>query len=413
MKENLVIIVGAGPAGTSAALQLNKMKIPCILVDKEIFPRDKTCGDAVTAKARIILERIDPRLADRFEKLPNLKKCWGIQMLAPNDTAVNLPFKWNYDKEKDRAPGFVIKRREFDNFLAEEVRKAELVDFREGVYIDRIEKNSGGFLLGGNGGQFQEQTKLILVANGAHSKFSRDYAGIKKDNKHYAGAVRAYYKNVSGLHPDGFIELHFIKKYLPGYFWIFPMENGLANIGMGLRTDHLSKKRLNLKKSMQEIIEGHPLISKRFKNATLMSKVKGHPLPLGSKKYSISGDNYMLLGDAAHLVDPFSGEGVGNAMYSGWVAGEQIGECIEKNDFSAKILKDYDKRIRRVMGTEMKLSYRMQQLLVYPWLANIFANRIAKNEKFTKFLIRMYTDLELRKKLVRPGFLLKVILGRL
>jgi len=407
-----IIIIGAGPAGCSAALQLNKMEIPCLLLDKESFPRDKTCGDAVTAKARIILGRIDQDILKRFLKLPNLKKTWGIQMHAPNKTKVDLPFKWDFDKENDEAPGFVISRMELDNFLVEEVRKAKFIDFRENVNIENYQRKDNSYIIKGNKGSFEEKADLLLIANGAHSKFSREEGGIKKENKHYAGAVRAYYKNVTGLHPDSFIELHFLKEYIPGYFWIFPMENNMVNIGLGLRSDYISKRRVNLKKSLLDIIENHPDISCRFENAEAMSKIKGHPLPLGSKRYRISGDNYMLLGDAAHLIDPFSGEGVGNAMYSGWVAGEQIAHCLEKNDFSSDFLKAYDQRIHRVMGPELKLSYRMQQMLVFPWLSNMLANRIVKSEGMTRFLIRIYSDLELRKKVTNPLYLPRLLFGR-
>lgn len=412
MIEQDITIVGAGPGGATAALQLNKMKIPCLLLDKAKFPRDKTCGDALSGKVTTLLNRIDPDILHRLESKDFNHNIWGIRMVAPNYVNLDVPFKWDYNVKEDAVPGYVVPRMDFDHFLIDEVKRTELVDFREEVEIDSIERTEGGFVLTGNGGAIKIRTRLLMVANGAHSKFSRDYAGIKKENKHYAGAVRAYFENVNGYHPDGFIELHFLKEYIPGYFWIFPMENNTANVGLGLRSDYISKRRINLKKELMKIVENHPNIKERFKDAKLASKIVGYPLPLGSKKYRISGDHFMLLGDAGHLVDPITGEGVGNAMYSGWIAAEQAGECFKQNDFSAPFMDAYDIRIQRVLGVEMRLSYQLQRLLIYPWFVNMFARRLEKSDKLRKVLIRMYSDLELRKKLVHPLFWLKMLTGR-
>ena len=82
---------------------------------------------------------------------------------------------------------------------------------------------------------------------------------------------------------------------------------------------------------------------------------------LDQKSVKLSGDHYMLVGDAAHLIDPLTGEGIGNAFYSGFIAAEQAIECLKANNFSTTFLTAYDKRIRRVLGSEMKLSYRIQR----------------------------------------------------
>jgi len=252
----------------------------------------------------------------------------------------------------------------------------------------------------------------LVVADGAHSKFARHYAGLEKDNTHHAGALRAYYNNVTGFHEDNFIELHFINEIIPGYFWVFKLPNGQANVGIGMRTDFISKRRVNLKKVMLDVLENHPTIAPRFKNATLDGKITGYGLPLGSKKRPISGDNYMLAGDAGHLIDPLTGEGIGNGFYSGWIAAEQAIDCIQQNDFSAKTMKAYDVRIQRVLGTEMRLSYQMQRLMRYPWVINPLANWINRNPRFFDIMSRMYNDLELRKQIVNPFFWVKLIAGR-
>ena len=162
-----------------------------------------------------------------------------------------------------------------------------------------------------------------------------------------------------------------------------------------------------------DIVENYPGIRERFAGARQEGKIVGYPLPLGSKKYKRSGDHFMLLGDAGHLVDPITGEGVGNAMYSGWIAAEQAAACLKKNRFDAAEMSNYDIRIDRVLGVEMKLSYELQRLLKRPYLINVFARRLENNPKLKKMLIRMYSDLDLRLKLARPGFWFRVLTGNI
>jgi geranylgeranyl reductase family protein len=412
MREHRVCIIGAGPAGCTAALHLDRLGIPSVLIDKSTFPRGKTCGDALSGKVFTILKRIDPEIYQRFLALNKHKDIWGIRMITPNKSALDLPFTWNYDPVKDQAPGAVLPRYDFDQFLIEEVRKSPHIDFREGLAIGGLERREGVFFLRDDEGELVLTSKLLLVANGANSRFTRQLAGIRKDNRYYAGAVRAYYENVKGFHPDGFIELHFLKEYIPGYFWVFPMKGNRANVGLGLSSDHVSKKKINLRKSLEDIVEHYPGIRERFAEAKQISGVQGHPLPLGSKRYRISGDGFMLLGDAGHLIDPLTGEGVGHALYSGWIAAEQVERCLEHNRFDAEELLNYDKRIQRVIGAEMRLSYQMQRLMRFVPLVNAVTRRIGSSEKLQVFISRMYSDLELRKKLVNPLFLLKMLMGR-
>ena len=113
-----VCILGAGPAGASTALHLSYRGIPSVLIDKAVFPRDKVCGDALSGKVPLLLKRLDPQVLARFEQRAEmLTDVWGIRFIAPNRTALDIPFKPNYDKTKETSPGYVAKRIDFDNFL--------------------------------------------------------------------------------------------------------------------------------------------------------------------------------------------------------------------------------------------------------------------------------------------------------
>jgi geranylgeranyl reductase family protein len=404
-----VCIIGAGPGGAATALKLSYMGIPCVLIDKAAFPRDKVCGDAISGKVTTLLNRLDPQILKRFDGQAEQTDVWGLTFVSPNGKAIELPFKQNYAKDRDQAPGYVSKRLEFDNFLIEEVKRRSNIDLHLETAVSEITLNPHGYSVVGESGQLRVDCKILIDASGAHSSFSRKQAGLEKDLKHHAGAVRAYYKNVKGLHSDNFIELHFVKELTPGYFWVFPLPNGEANVGVGMRSDIIKKRKVNLRKMLDFIVEEHPKFKDRFAGAERVGKVAGYGLPLGSKTRNISGDHFMLVGDAGHLIDPLTGEGIGNAFYSGFIAAEQAEQCLLKNDFSAAFMKAYDVRVKRVLGSEMKLSYKMQRMASYPFLVNVIANIIAGNQKVVNVITGMYTDFNLREEIVKPLFWFKMM----
>ncbi len=402
MTQTDIVIVGAGPAGAATALRLSYLGIPCVLVDKATFPRDKICGDALSGKVPTLLNRLDPAIMDRFRAKFKPIDVWGIRFYPPSERLIELPFKIGYEREPDNAPGYVSKRIDFDAFLIEEVQRREDIDLHLDTEITGYDRVDGGYQVTTKGGKTW-QCRLLVDASGAHSRFSRREAGLETDHDHHAAAVRAYYKGVTGFHDDNFIELHFLKEYNPGYFWIFPLPDGQANVGLGMRSDIVKKRKVNLRKALDEIIAS-PQFRDRFAGAEQVDPTAGYGLPLGSKDRVLSGDHYLLTGDAGHLIDPLTGEGIGNATYSGFIAAELAEKCLAENRFDAEFLKAYDIRIARVLRTELRLSYRLQQIMQYTRITNFLTGIVAANPKIVETLCRMYTDFELRKQLVRPTF---------
>ncbi len=405
-----VCVVGAGPGGVAAALKLSYLNIPTVLVDKATFPRDKVCGDAISGKVTMLLNRLDPKILERMElNAEALNPVWGIEFVSPNGDRFDLPFKMDYDEKQEKAPGYTMKRLHFDHFLVQEVNRRTNIQFLENTSIKNFQKTAHGYSISDDKKNVEINTKLLIMANGAQSTFSRKEGGLVKANKHHAGGLRAYYKNINPLHPKRFIELHYLEGITPGYFWIFPLTNNLSNVGLGLRTDIIKKRKINLNKAFNEAIEQHPLLSQRFKDAELQGSVQGYGLPLGSQNRKISGDHYMLVGDAGYLIDPLTGEGIGNAFYSGFIAAEQAAKCLEAKNFTSEYMIAYDHRVKRVLGKEMKLSYQLQQILRSHSLANWLGKTISNNPKLIQLMSSMYSDLDLRKKLVNPGFWLKYL----
>ncbi len=411
MQETLhtkVLIIGAGPGGCSTALFLAKEGIESLMIDKAVFPRDKICGDALSGKVVEVFKKLDPSLVDRIALHPEAIDSWGVTFVAPNRKWLRVPFKNEFDKEKQQSPGFIAKRLDFDNFLVEECRKHDEISIREGMTLNAFERVEGKWNCKTKEGA-TIVADLVIAADGAHSRFAKEVGKIAVEPKHYCAGLRAYYEGVEGLDNDNFIELHFIKDFLPGYFWIFPLPNGRANVGVGMRSDKVSQKKVNLKKQMLELIANDPVLKERFKNAKLEGDVKGFGLPLGSKKRPISGEGFMLIGDAASLIDPFTGEGIGNALYSGMFAAEQAARCLKANDFSAAFMAAYDQATYKRLWSELKLSHRMQKLVNFPWLFNLVVNKARKNRTLSETISCMFEDLDMRERLRSPMFYFKIL----
>lgn len=412
MRHVDICILGAGPGGATAALHLAKVGQKVLLVDKATFPRDKICGDALSGKVLSELRRLGDELPARLTASARQVPSWGIDFFAPNGRRLAVPFKPRYDTTVDAAAGHVMKRVDFDNFLVEEVRQRSEIELLEGLDVAPPERTTDGrWLLRTTDGRDVASARLLLVANGAQSAFARQIAGHALEPAHHCAGVRAYYEGVTGLSPDNFIELHFIQDFLPGYLWVFPLPNGQANVGAGMLTKAVSAKKVNLRERMTEMLATHPALKDRFGEAKRLGPIKGFGLPLGSKRRVISGDGYLLLGDAASLIDPFSGEGISHAMVSGRHAADWATRALAAHDTSASFLKQYDAAVYRRLGQELRLSYWLQRLLQFPALFNFVANRAANNTTLAETISSMFLDLNLRERLRQPSFYVKLLFG--
>ncbi|MEX0813957.1 MAG: NAD(P)/FAD-dependent oxidoreductase [Chitinophagales bacterium] len=408
-RKTKILIVGAGPAGLSCSLFLSKMKIEHILLEKEKFPRDKVCGDALSGKVIELLKKLDPELVRKLNAETRQVGSWGVNFYAPNGKKLRIPFKQDFDKST-LPPGNISKRIDFDNFLFEEAQKspyAEIIEESPALKYERTEK---GYIA--QTAQKEFECNLLIAADGAYSRFAKDFGNITMEPNHYCAGIRAYYQGVSGMDKDNFIELHFLKDLLPGYFWIFPLPNGAANVGLGMRSDVLRKKKLDLKKMLPEVIASNPELKARFQNAEPEGKTSGFGLPLGSKKRALCGDHFMLLGDAASLIDPFTGEGIGNAMFCGMYAAEIANKALSQNDFKKTVLQDYEHKVYKRMWDELKLSRRLQQLVKFPFLFNFVVNKAARNQTLRETISCMFEDLDIRERLKQPSFYFKLIFNQ-
>ncbi len=188
--------------------------------------------------------------------------------------------------------------------------------------------------------------------------------------------------------------------------------DGRANVGLGLRSDVVKSRGVDLKALLGQLIVEQPQLRDRFAEATMEGSIQGMGLPLASKRYPLSGDGYMLVGDAGHLIDPFTGEGISHAMISGVYAADIAAAALSEKDLSAARLRAYDQRVWKRLGKELAISTRLQQMANQAWLFDFVVDRANKNPALADTISSMFTDLDLRERLKKPGFYMDLLLGR-
>ena len=399
-----LIIVGAGPAGTTAALYAERNKLNCIVLDKAIFPRDKVCGDALSGKSVRIMEELN--LTSEVEKL-NGSEINRITFGGPNHSQFDVHLKGN-NKNNFITKGFVIPRKIFDHYLFKKAK--EVAEVLEGFKVKDIvhdgNKLNGVRGINKDGDEQIIEAPIVLGCDGANSIVARKLDTYKRGMDNTAVAIRCYYEGVEGLSNQ--IELHYISEVKPGYFWLFPAGEGKANIGIGLSKNDAKKENRTLTNIMEEVTRSG-YFRKRFSNAKPLEKPKGWNLPMGSIHRKNYGDGYMLLGDAAGLIDPFTGEGIGNAMVAAKYATLVAKEAKKLGDFSENILKRYDELLWNEIGKELKTSTKLQSLSRSSFLLNFVIKRAARNEEVQEIISGMLSKEIPKDELSSPLFYFKIL----
>ncbi|HEX6892002.1 MAG TPA: NAD(P)/FAD-dependent oxidoreductase [Chryseolinea sp.] len=410
-----VIIIGAGPAGAATSIFLSKAGIQHLILEKEKFPRDKVCGDACGGKTAFVLRKADPLwMEEIFQRSTQYMPTHGALFFSPDGRSLSIPFS-RKNVLPGQAAGFTTPRLTFDNFLFEKLATS-YSEIHQNVSLKTIQRTDEGLVKVNfieDGKDVEVTAPLMIGADGDKSQVRKVLLNRDTNSKAYCVALRSYYKGVTGLHSENYIELHWLTEVVPGYFWIFPLPNGLANVGIGMLSEQVRKKKLNLREVMLHAIEHSPNLRPRFMNATRVDKIQGWGLPMCLKQEPVSGNNFMLVGDAANLVDPFTGEGIGNALYSGMLAAEACRDALHDDKFDADFLeKKYDDRLFGKIGAEMKTSALLQRLVHYPWLLKFVVNRAYKSPTLNHAIQSMFVGVNLRKELRKPSFYVKVMLNR-
>lgn len=419
------IIVGAGPGGCSAAGHLAQQGKRVLLIDKAVFPRNKICGDAVGGKSLAIVKSLGVK--ERLEQTPHLRVT-GIVFSSPNQAQVRIPLP-EEEVEKLEA-GYVIPRIQFDWLMFEKAQ--QLVKEAGGAVIqggevrnviqenqkDRLSKVTGVEVrIGGKEGEVRQYTAPWVVGAGGYQcpimrTILKDIHEEEiVDKAHYCASYREYWTGIEGCAGvSGDIEIHLVDGINPGYFWIFPTgTEGEANVGIGMVLTHLSKRKDKLKAMQANIIANHPVFKKRFANAEVVKgSGAGWQLPFGSprKKATLQprrnfSNGVLLVGDAASLVDPASGEGVGNALISGKIAAKHI---VENRGGI-----EYQDELWSVLGSELTNSYGLQKMYQRTWLLNLLLKKAMRKPKIVELMADSIASKDEQAKLHSKWYLFKTV----
>lgn len=363
-----VIIIGAGPAGSTCALQLRHSGLKVLLIDKAVFPRPKTCGDAITGRSFKTLLACCPELVEQFRAFP--AKTYISQTRLQLNQHPSIELHWVNE-------AYCCRRSDFDQALLDGVRQyAPNVEILEGFTVDtitRLGQNPAVFKVGNSRQQHFFTTQFLLGCDGTQSIVSKKLSSTRLDSWHHAAAVRTYYSGLKDLQVNR-TEVFLLPEFMPGYFWVFPLSEDTANVGFGMLSHSIAQKKVNLKESFYAFIQHAPELKARFADSKQIGGLEGFGLALGSRRVPMTGDHFLLSGDAASLIDPASGEGISNAIVSGKLAAETIVKSFELQDFSAHFLMTYEKKLFKIIGWELKVSTLLLRIfLLVPGLIDVGA----------------------------------------
>jgi geranylgeranyl reductase family protein len=382
-----VIVVGAGPAGATAACDLARRNRRVVLVDREAFPRVKTCGDGVPPGSIEILNQLG--LGDALGDA-GFYPIGGIRIGSPAGITWEATFR-------PKRPGlrFVVAPRERFDAIIQRGAVDNGAEFVRADVRDLIVEGGAvkGILAGIDGTTVQLRSRVVIGADGATSVVRRRLKpGGKLPPERRAVAIRGYVDGIETLPHK--VEFYFTRALRPGYGWIFPVGPDRANVGVYTRVDRLKQGGAGLEALLNDFLRTNA-VRDRLHPGYNKTMVSAWQLPCGADRpESNVFDGALLVGDAAALVDPLTGEGIHNALVSARIAADVVDEALDSQDCSSRALSAYDRRREDSLGPLLRRSARVQDWVDRaPWWVDIlFSAANAAPGLFRKFLNRKSTD---------------------
>jgi geranylgeranyl reductase family protein len=344
-----VCIVGSGPAGAATSLMLSKLKIPHCIIDKATFPRDKTCGDGLILYAYKSLKSLG--LLDEFLSDARFLHSKKINLHVKD----NLRVQFKETETRDMVISYA-KRMDFDHFLVSHLDD-EYAHQEFGNGVKSLQEQSDGVLVKLKDGK-QILANIVVGADGAQSIVSRKLAENKIDRSLMSTFVSAYFEGVSNMPVGNDAEVRIVYNKMPLFFYIFPLADGQVNVSLGGRADYIQQHNLNLIDEIESIISNHPKVQYKFTQAKKVSSWRGWTIPFHFGNHKLSGNRFLLVGDAAGLANAFYKEGVGTGMMSGIIAAKNIEQCLKAQNFSEAAFKSYESDLEKEFGKLLKFSHR-------------------------------------------------------
>ncbi|HEY1815102.1 MAG TPA: NAD(P)/FAD-dependent oxidoreductase [Kofleriaceae bacterium] len=298
-----VVIVGAGPAGTAAAIQLGQLGIrKVLLVDRLDFPRDKTCGSGVSPKGIATLKS----LGVWHEVEPVAYPIHGLRVVTSGDREM-------YVSGGDVNAAVICQRRVLDHILLERAKALGVTFVPNFVARELLEENGQIAGVAARDGR-EIRARYTIIADGAHSKFV-----VERGPKKLIHAIMGWWDGVPFR--ANHVEMVFDQMVLPYYGWLFPETETRVNIGICYGDDAHDK---NARELFGEFLAKH--YAQRLEGAQQVGDWKGHPISYSYTIDQLHSPGRLVIGEAGRMTHPATAEGIYQGMRSGMLAAEAIRE---------------------------------------------------------------------------------------
>ncbi len=394
-----VIVVGAGPAGSSAAKAAAENGVNVLLIEREleIGVPDK-CGEFLPSLEE--MTRLSP-------DVPDLDKIWDIpKRCIVNETKyVNFVFP-NGVEFPVEFTGHVIERKLFDKHLANQAGRAgaEIMPFTSAIKLldDGVRVRSGGEI-------FDLKSDVIIGADGAYSLIARE-AGLPVSTNPLDYGVGYQFEMVNVDHDPEYVDMYLGEGIAPGtYAWIIPKGKDIANVGTGVRTPFM-KRGMTIRDYQRNFIKNHPFTSEKLKNA-VPTAVKAGNIPVGGPIERTTTENVLIVGDAGGHTIPTVGGGIPPGLIIGKIAGEVASAKVK----SGTSLSAFDATWKEQMGDVLYTSLRLRRMSDIVFRSKRMIDVITKLEWLTKDTIskfiycKMDTKMKIMERALQSGEIQKLL----
>jgi geranylgeranyl reductase family protein len=409
-----VIVVGAGPSGSTAAYYLAQAGLNVLLLEKSRFPREKVCGDGLTPRAVKSLVAMGVDVSEEAGWLRNK----GLRVIGGG---LRLELPW---PELSSYPGYglVRPRTSLDEMLARRAQSAgakllegttvtgPLLD-DDGQVAGVVVQAEGEGRRGREGGEeaqtahHEERTdaapgsfraRVVVAADGNSSRLSVALGLRKRDDRPLGVAVRTYYK--SPRHDDDYLEswldLWDGDRLLPGYGWIFGMGDGTSNVGLGLLNTSTAFGNTDYRSLLKRWLRSMPE-EWGYVEENRTEPVRGAALPMGFNRTPHYYRGLLLAGDAAGMVNPFNGEGIAYAMESGEILARVVAQALARptRAETERVLRGYPEALQDAYGGYYTLGRLFVELIGRPKLMRYATNAGMKRPALMRIALKLMANL--------------------
>ena len=357
-----VVVVGAGPGGSSAAYYLSRAGLKILLLDKATFPREKTCGDCLTPQAVAVLEEMG--LLDVL--LYKGHKVNSTQIFAPGGHSTIAEFP---EKNVHKSYGLVVPRLLLDNLIVEKAQEAGAC-FVGGINVTELKSEGQKVLIKGEKGQSQVEFegRLLIIATGANPRLLPQMSLLDQPSP-FSLATRAYYE-LPEMASDS-LQFYFDRSIpVPGYGWVFPVGKTDVNVGTCCfcASPGHSGKAASSRQAFVNFVKT-PVMVNLLAGSRLNGPIKGYPIRTNFLNSKTSGTRVLLVGEAAGLVNPATAEGIDYALESGRIAAAYLAVLFAKRELNSPDLRGYDRLLRkRFVGVFRFCQWSKYLFMHYPLL---------------------------------------------